>query len=122
MKRILKSILKKIAIRFYYWGKEHDTAVREELRLKSLDEIATIDETAVIYKEATVENHLKDRTRIRIGKESRILGSLMIFGHGGEIEIGQYVFCGIDSRVWSSKKISIGNRVLISHNVNIHDN
>ena len=47
---------------------------------------------------------------------------LYIFSHGGEIEIGEYCYVGIDSKIWSCQKISIGNRVLIAHNVNIHDN
>ena len=36
--------------------------------------------------------------------------------------IGQYCYIGKDSRIWSSVNISIGDRVLISHNVNIFDN
>lgn len=46
----------------------------------------------------------------------------MTFGHGGEIIIGDYTFIGERTKIWSAKKIVIGNRVLISHNVNIHDN
>jgi acetyltransferase-like isoleucine patch superfamily enzyme len=45
----------------------------------------------------------------------------MNFGHGGEISIGDYCYIGNNSKIWSAKKISIGHRVLIAHNVNIHD-
>jgi acetyltransferase-like isoleucine patch superfamily enzyme len=47
---------------------------------------------------------------------------LLTFAHGGSISIGEYCYIGEQSRIWSSKQISIGNRVLIAHNVNIFDN
>jgi acetyltransferase-like isoleucine patch superfamily enzyme len=46
---------------------------------------------------------------------------LMTFAHGGRIEIGQWCFLGEGARIWSAVHISIGNRVLISHSVNIFD-
>ena len=46
----------------------------------------------------------------------------MVYDYSGKIKIGNYSFIGNGTRIWSSKKITIGNRVLISHNVNIHDN
>ncbi len=50
------------------------------------------------------------------------MGQLFLFDSSGEINIGEDCFIGLHTRVWSSKKIVIGNRVLIAHNVNIHDN
>ena len=50
------------------------------------------------------------------------MGDLFTFHHDGEITIGDYCFIGPLSKIWSAKKIIIGNRVLIAHNVNIHDN
>lgn len=122
MKRSIRRFLQKIAYRIYILGKEMDKEKTEMYRLQRLNELATIDPTAVVYDMATIQNGLDDKTRIRIGKESRILCDLIIMGHGGEITIGDHVFCGPGSRIWSAKRISIGNRVLISHNVNIHDN
>ena len=46
----------------------------------------------------------------------------MTFGHGGEISIGEWCYVGEDTRIWSAASISIGNRVLISHSVNVFDN
>lgn len=75
-----------------------------------------------IFEEAKIHNHLNDKAKIVIGENSDIRGELMLFGHGGEIIIGDYCFIGQNTKIWSAKKIVIGNRVLISHNVNIHDN
>ena len=37
------------------------------------------------------------------------------------IKIGDWVFIGGGTRIWSAAEIVIGDRVLISHNVDIHD-
>lgn len=59
--------------------------------------------------------------RITIGKRTTIRGQLFVFPHGGSITVGEWCFVGEGAKVWSSKGITIGDRVLISHNVNIHD-
>ncbi len=46
---------------------------------------------------------------------------MITFQHGGRIEIGECVFLGEGTRVWSAMNIKIGDRVLIAYNVNIHD-
>lgn len=48
-------------------------------------------------------------------------GRLLTYGHGGQIKIGDWCYVGINSEIWSMNSITIGNRVLIAHNVNIHD-
>lgn len=80
------------------------------------------DPTATIYSTARVINSLQDPSAITIGPHSQIKGELQVFGPGGRISIGSYCYIGEDTRIWSAKGISIGNRVLISHNVNIFDN
>jgi acetyltransferase-like isoleucine patch superfamily enzyme len=49
-------------------------------------------------------------------------GELFVFGHGGTIEMGEWCFVGEGARIWAAERITIGDRVLISHGVNIHDN
>jgi len=46
---------------------------------------------------------------------------LLVFAHGGDISIGEWCYVGEGARIWSSGTICIGDRVLISHNVNIFD-
>ena len=70
---------------------------------------------------ARIQNYQNDKSRIVIGDETALWGHLMIYKHGGEIRIGDHCFIGENTRIWSAKKIVIGDRVLISHNVNIHD-
>ncbi len=82
----------------------------------------TIGNQSIILDEASITNAQDDKTKIIIGNHTIVRGELIVFGHGGEIQIGDYCYIGENTRIWSSAKIKIGNRVLISHNVNIHDN
>lgn len=60
---------------------------------------------------------------IRVGAHSFIRGELLVFAHGGRIRIGEWFYLGPGSTIWSSNSggIEIGDRVLISFNVHIHD-
>lgn len=68
-----------------------------------------------------VANIAGRRERIIVGNGSRIAGQLLVFRHGGTIRVGDWCYIGEGSRVWSAQSIHIGDRVLISHNVNVHD-
>jgi len=59
--------------------------------------------------------------RISVGANCRIEGELFVFAHGGQITIGDWCFIGPGSRLWSSCRLDIGHRVLISHNCNVMD-
>jgi len=84
--------------------------------------ICVFDNTVKFYKTARVSNCLHQPSAIIIGPNTHIKGELLVFGHGGHIEIGSYCYIGENSRIWSAKEIKLGDRVLISHNVNIFDN
>jgi acetyltransferase-like isoleucine patch superfamily enzyme len=63
----------------------------------------------------------QNQQKIRIGSDCVICGQIQTFAHAGEVEIGDWVFVGQDTRIWSAESITIGSRVLISHQVNIID-
>ena len=73
------------------------------------------------YPEAAVQNMQNDRNKIRVGRGTHIRGLLHTSRYGGEISIGEDCYIGDHSRIWSGEKITIGNFVQISHNVNIID-
>ena len=77
--------------------------------------------TSILMPSARIRNALGDSRKIRIGEHSIILGELFLFAHGGDISIGDWCYIGKGTRIWSSGSIHIGDRVLISHNVNIFD-
>ena len=119
---MLKKIVKRISYFFYKIGYFESVRIESEKRQKRLNEMALIGENVWIAGEALILNNAHPKEKLSLGKNSRIMGSLLLFDFDGEIEIGEDCFIGPDTRVWSAKKIKIGSRVLIAHNVNIHDN
>ncbi len=77
---------------------------------------------AVLHISSKIDNLRGERAAINIGSGTHVLGQLLIFKHGGVISIGSHCFVGEGARIWSAENIQIGDRVLISHGVNIHDN
>ncbi len=82
---------------------------------------AIMDPTAQLGPEGAVENILGRAEAISIGAHSYVRGRLLTYGHGGRITIGEWCYIGVRSEIWSMDSITIGNRVLIAHDVNIHD-
>jgi acetyltransferase-like isoleucine patch superfamily enzyme len=73
------------------------------------------------YYDAVISNQQFDKTKIIIESGTHINGTLLVFGYGGKIKIGENCYVGDHSRIWSGENIVIGNNVLISHGVNIMD-
>lgn len=71
---------------------------------------------------AIILNAQRDRAKVQIGNNCIIQCELFVFAHGGHIVIGKDCFVGPNSRIWSGSSVTIGDRVLISHDVNIFDN
>ncbi|MBB5317221.1 acyltransferase [Tunturibacter empetritectus] len=93
----------------------------EKAELLHKKESCLLGEGAHLHPSSRVENNQAKREAIVIAARSQILGQLLVLGHGGIIKIGESCFVGEHSRIWSADSIAIGDRVLISHNVNIHD-
>ncbi len=74
-----------------------------------------------LFSSANILNAGKLSELISVADHSIIKGELMVFGHAGKLEIGSWCYIGEGSRIWSASSISIGDRVLISHNVNVFD-
>jgi acetyltransferase-like isoleucine patch superfamily enzyme len=99
---------------------EHNANLAESKR-KSIRERGTLSSTAIFSDEADIENTHGDPSKVSVGANSYIRGRLLTYGHGGRIKIGDWVYVGVRTEIWSMESIEIGNRVLISHDVNIHD-
>lgn len=117
----MKRLLKKIQYYFYAFVNKVVTNASSQVKLQHISRAATFDSTVSING-ANVTNAQNDKSKITIGKNSIIQGTLIVFGFGGKIEIGENSFVGPNSHVWSAKSIRIGSYVLISHNVNVIDN
>ena len=80
-----------------------------------------VGDKSKILASAKIRNIRGDTKRIKLGRNTLIAGELLIFPHGGNISIGDWCFVGEGTRIWSSSSVTIGDRVLVAHNVNIFD-
>jgi maltose O-acetyltransferase len=85
--------------------------------------IARIGARTRIESDGDIINPSNDPDRVRIGRRCVIRGELFAAAQGGGLVIGDDCFVGHESFVWAWDPIplTIGDRVLISHHVNIHD-
>ena len=83
-------------------------------------ERCVLGEGSVFYPSSSIES-LNGPSSVVVGSGTHVRGGLHTFPNGGKITIGDDVYIGDETRIWSMSSITIGNRVLISHNVNIHD-
>ena len=118
---MIKKFIKYCFYKIYSIGRYEMIRLNSAKQSKLLAETASIHPTALISDEAVISNRSRPKEKIRIGANSRIMGQLFLFDADGEISVGKDCFVGGDTRIWSSKRIEIGDRVLIAHNVNIHD-
>lgn len=81
--------------------------------LLSLDPRATLSRDAVVLNDAAPDH-------MRVGAYSYICGELRIVTDG-RLTLGHHCFVGQGARIWAKGVVEIGNHVLISHLVDIHD-
>lgn len=77
---------------------------------------------AQVTGSARIINIRGDSDSIEIGANTVVKGELLVFAHGGKIRIGEWCYIGEGTRLWSGDSIIVGDRVMISHNVNVFDN
>jgi acetyltransferase-like isoleucine patch superfamily enzyme len=80
-----------------------------------------VEKEVIFHPTAKILNAQKDKSKIRIGSKSHIRGEIFLFKHGGNVNIGKHCYIGEGTKISSSCDVSIGNHVLIAHNVNIID-
>ncbi len=80
-----------------------------------------LGEGSMLGPEAVIDNIRGKPEFVTIGRKSFCRGRLLTYGHGGRISIGDWCYIGARTEIWSMESIDIGNRVLIAHDVNIHD-
>lgn len=118
MSHLVQRVSFKLRQRFFIWLQRELIAASSGM---DSSKSATLAPSARLGPEASIENLAGGRERVVIGAHSFIRGRLLTYGHGGSIQIGDWCYIGVRSEIWSMNAIHIGNRVLIAHDVNIHD-
>jgi acetyltransferase-like isoleucine patch superfamily enzyme len=102
------------------------TASQERVKARLAEEskrgACSAHSTVRFFPESSIRNLRGERNCIEIGAETVTRGECCVFGADGVIKIGSHCYIGEQTRIWSAAQIVIGDRVLIAHSVNIHDN
>ena len=119
---MFNKLFRYISYKIFYLGRVEYRRRIGGIKRRHYDTVANLHPEAVIETEGSIQNLSGKKDAVYVGKMSHVRGELLIFEQGGRIEIGDYCFIGAGTRIWSAAEVRVGNRVLISHNVNIHDN
>lgn len=84
---------------------------------------AVLADDVRILADGRIINIQGDPASVCLGPHARIRGEIVTYAHAGQITIGSWFYLGPGSMIWSSDDdgITIGDRVLVSANVMIHD-
>lgn len=93
----------------------------ERVHNKIQKKYCIVGSNAKFYRQSKIVNMSNVNANILIGRGTHIRGELLVYPYRGKIQIGDDCYVGEGTRIWSEKEISIGKRVLIAHNVDIHD-
>lgn len=118
---MLKKFFKSICYKIYNTGLVESYPRIKSDKRRYFETVAHLSETANIGVRGDIINLQKDKNKVSIGRNTVLLGELIVLEQGGYIEIGEFCYISSGVKIWSGEKIIIGNRVMISHNVNIHD-
>lgn len=115
-KRVLKKFVSRVKRKFFGWlGAQIDQAKMNKLYC------ATIPANSRIYPEGDIQNVSQNPANIVLGENTHVRGRLLTFGTG-KLKIGDWCYVGHNSEIWALESVTIGNNVLVAHNVNIQDN
>lgn len=118
---MLRGIIHKIIDPFLLRAAERMESLTGSENFRYAMRYATADPNAKIHRSALIRNFLGDPNAIKIGAHTDIRGELTVLWDGGGISFGEHSVLAEESRIVSEASVSIGNRVLISGFVDIHD-
>lgn len=107
--------------RFILRASEYLAARAQRGRTARYRDLHSIKPEAQLLPECVIENLSGRPGAISIGSNTAVRAELLVMRHGGAIQVGEWCYLGAGSRLWSARAITIGNRVLISHGVEVHD-
>jgi acetyltransferase-like isoleucine patch superfamily enzyme len=85
----------------------------EKNKIDNKMKLISIGLNSKIYSETHISNMQNNKSKIRVGENSHIRGSLQVFAQGGEISVGNYCYIGENSKIWSAENIQIGDQVYL---------
>jgi maltose O-acetyltransferase len=79
------------------------------------------DATSTLAPDAAIFNPL-DPGAVTIGEQSLVMSELLVIAPRGRIRIGGWCYLGPGAKLWAMDSIHLGDRVFVSHGVQVFDN
>lgn len=95
--------------------------LRDRLFVVKLRRYCCAAEDAEFTPQTKVHNPFA-REAINIGSRSLFMGEINVIADGAKVRIGDWCFVGPGAKLWAMESIDVGNRVFISHGVQVFDN
>lgn len=120
MKKAIRSFLGKLFERFASYSPKF-AGIASEQSGHPVEVDAVLAETAIVEATGGVLNMTGDPGRIHIGENSQLAGRIILYPNGSRVSMGDWCYIGQRSEIWAMTEVSIGDRVFLSHDVNVHD-
>jgi acetyltransferase-like isoleucine patch superfamily enzyme len=91
---------------------------RDETKLRT---VGRISPRALLHRE-TAMSSLAPVEHLEIGDYTSVRGEIRLLTPAARVRIGHHCYVGPDTHVWAAVSITIGDFVLIAHNVDLIDN
>jgi acetyltransferase-like isoleucine patch superfamily enzyme len=95
--------------------------LRDRLSVAKLRRYCCAADDAEFTPQAVIHNPFA-RKDVSIGSRSLFMGEINIIADGAKVRVGDWCFVGPNAKLWAMELIDIGNRVFISHGVQVFDN
>jgi acetyltransferase-like isoleucine patch superfamily enzyme len=95
--------------------------LRDRLAVVKLRRYCCAAEDAELAPQTVIHNPFA-RDSVKIGSRSLFMGDINLIADGAKVWIGNWCFVGPGAKLWAMESIEIGDRVFISHGVQVFDN
>ena len=95
--------------------------LRDRLHAIRLRQSCSAPDDVVFTGQTTIHNSFAT-TAVEIGSGSLFMGEINVISREARVRVGDWCFVGPGAKIWAMDSIDIGNRVFISHGVQVFDN
>lgn len=95
--------------------------LRDRLHAIRVRQFCTAPGNVAFAGQTTIHNPFA-KTAVQIGCGSLFMGEINVISGDARVRVGDWCFVGPGAKIWAMQSIDIGNRVFISHGVQVFDN
>jgi acetyltransferase-like isoleucine patch superfamily enzyme len=95
--------------------------LRERIGIARLRSRCVAAKNVTFTRETIIHNPFGTEN-VQVGANTLFMGEINVIASDARVSIGDWCFVGPAAKIWALDRITIGNRVFISHGVQIFDN